>query len=163
MQIEKDKVVTFHYRVGETGRETLEDSRDGEPLVYLHGHGGLISGVEEALAGRQAGDHVAVTVPPEKGYGLRDENAVSRISKSHVLHAAKGAKFEPGMMVQVNTPHGPRSVIVLKVGMTTLDVDANHPLAGRTLEFAIDVVDVRDANAEEIAHGHAHGAGGHEH
>lgn len=163
MQIEKDKVVSFHYRVGEAGRETLEDSRSGDPLVYLHGHGGLIPGVEEALAGRQAGDHVAVTVPPEKGYGLRDKNAVSRISKSHVLHASKGARFEPGMMVQVNTPHGPRSAIVLKVGMTTLDVDANHPLAGRTLEFTIDVVDVRDASSEEIAHGHAHGAGGHDH
>jgi FKBP-type peptidyl-prolyl cis-trans isomerase SlyD len=164
MQIEKDKVVTFHYRVSEAGRDTLEDSRDGEPLVYLHGHGGLIPGVEEALAGRQAGDHVAVTVPPEKGYGLRNEDAVSRISKSHVLNAPKGkAKFEPGMMVRVNTPHGPRSVVVLKVGMTTLDVDANHPLAGRTLDFAVDIVDVREASAEEIAHGHAHGAGGHEH
>lgn len=163
MQIDRNKVVTFHYRVSEAGRETLEDSHDGEPLVYLHGHGGLIPGVEEALAGRQAGDHVTVTVPPEKGYGLRNESAVSRISKSHVLGASKGAKFEPGMMVQVNTPHGPRPVIVLKVGLSTLDVDANHPLAGRTLDFAIDVVDVRDASEEEIAHGHAHGAGGHEH
>ncbi|MBK8162889.1 MAG: peptidylprolyl isomerase [Gammaproteobacteria bacterium] len=164
MLIEKNKVVTFHYRVNEAGRETLEDSRDGAPLVYLHGHGGMIPGVEEALTGRQAGDHLEVSVPPEKGYGARNEDAVQRISKSHVLNAAKGkAKFEPGMMVQVNTPYGPRSVVVLKVGMTTLDVDANHPLAGRTLEFTLDVVDVRDASEEEITHGHAHGAGGHEH
>lgn len=163
MQIEKNKVVTFHYRVSEAGRPALEDSRGGEPLVYLHGHGAMILGVEEALAGRQAGEHLTVTVLPEKAYGPRNENAVSRISKSHVLHASKGAKFEPGMMVQVNTPNGPRSVIVLKVGMTTLDVDANHPLAGRTLEFDIDVVEVRDASGEEIEHGHAHGAGGHDH
>jgi FKBP-type peptidyl-prolyl cis-trans isomerase SlyD len=163
MRIDRDKVVTFHYRVSEAGQPTLEDSSDGEPLVYLHGHGAMIPGVEEALTGRQAGEHVTVTVPPEKAYGPRNETAVSRISKSHVLHASKSAKFEPGMLVQVNTPHGPRSVIVLKVGMTTLDVDANHPLAGRTLDFAIDVVEVRDASEEELAHGHAHGAGGHEH
>lgn len=163
MQIEKNKVVTFHYRVSEAGRDALEDSRGGDPLVYLHGHGSMIPGVEEALAGRQAGDHLEVSVPPEKAYGPRNDDAVQRISKSHVLHASKGARFEPGMMVQVNTPYGPRSVIVLKVGMTTLDVDANHPLAGRTLEFVIDVVDVRDASEEEIAHGHAHGAGGHDH
>ncbi len=163
MQIEKNKVVTFHYRVNEAGRETLEDSREGDPLVYLHGYDSMIPGVEEALTGKLAGDHLDVTVPPEKGYGPRNDNAVQRISKSHVLHAPRGTKFLPGMMVQVNTPNGPRSVIVFKVGMTTLDVDANHPLAGRTLEFSIDVVDVRDATEEEITHGHAHGVGGHEH
>lgn len=164
MQIDKDKVVTFHYRVSEAGQEVLEESHGGDPLVYLHGHGGLIPGVEEALAGKQAGEHVAVTVPPEKGYGARDESAVQRISKSHVVNAPKGqAAFRPGMVVQVNTAYGPRSVIVVKVGMTTLDVDANHPLAGKTLNFDIDVVDVREASEEELAHGHAHGAGGHEH
>lgn len=164
MLIEKNMVVTFHYRVSESGREALEDSRGGEPLVYLHGYGGMIPGVEEALTGKQAGEHVTVSVPPEKGYGPRNEDAVQRISKSHVLNAPKGkVKFEPGMLVQVNTPRGPRSVIVLKVGMTTLDVDANHPLAGRTLDFDIDVVDVREASEEEVAHGHAHGVGGHDH
>lgn len=163
MQIEKNKVVTFHYKVNEVGQEALEDSRGGEPLVYLHGHGSMIPGVEEALTGKKAGEHLEVTVPPEKAYGPRSDEAVQRVSKSHIVGAHKGTRFEPGMMVQVNTPHGPRSVIVVKVGMTTLDVDANHPLAGRTLEFVIDVVDVRDASEEEITHGHAHGAGGHDH
>lgn len=67
------------------------------------------------------------------------------------------------MTVQINTNHGPRDVTVVKAGLKTIDVDTNHPLAGRTLNFEIEVLDVRDATAEEIAHGHAHGAGGHQH
>lgn len=164
MQIEKDRVVAFHYRLSAADTGLIEDSRQGEPLLYLHGRGGLIAGLENALAGRKAGDSFNVTLPPEQAYGLRSESAVQRIPKSHVIGAGKRKlDFRPGMAVQVNTGSGQRTVIVTKVGLKTLDVDANHPLAGRTLSFEIDVIDVREASADELAHGHAHGPEGHAH
>lgn len=162
MQIAKDKVVAFHYRLSELDGGPIEESHGGEPLVYLHGHGGLIPGLEKAMEGRSAGDSFTVTVSPEEGYGPRHENAVQRIPKSHVI-GGKNANFRPGMAVMVNTPSGRRTAVVLKVGLKMLDVDTNHPLAGRTLNFEIQVVSVREADEEEIAHGHVHGAGGHAH
>lgn len=164
MLIAADKVVSFHYRLSEPGQAIVEDSRDDQPVVYLHGHRNMISGLEEALTGKQAGDKFAVTLPPEKAYGERREDAVQRISLKHVLNPGnKKAAYKPGMVVQVNTDHGPREVTVVKAGLKTVDVDINHPMAGKTLNFEVEVVEVRDATAEEIEHGHVHGAGGHRH
>lgn len=164
MLIEKNRVVSFHYRLSEADGGLIEDSRSGEPLLYLHGHHGLFPALEEALAGKGAGERIEVRLTPEQAYGPRRENAQQRISKSHVV-GARGSRsdFRPGMTVQVNTSEGPRSVVVTKVGLKTLDVDANHPLAGRALDFAIEVLAVREASEDEIAHGHAHGDGGHAH
>lgn len=165
MQIEKNRVVSFHYRLSEPEAGVIEESHGRDPVLYLHGHRGILAGLEEALAGRQAGESFSVTLPPERAYGLRDENARQRIPKSHVVGVGKGgrADFRPGMVVRVNTGEGQRAVVVTKVGLKTLDVDANHPLAGRTLSFDIEVIDVREASPEEIEHGHAHGEGGHAH
>lgn len=164
MQIEKDKVVTFHYRMAADGGDVVEESHGSDPIVYLHGHRGLISGLEKAMEGRRAGDRFAVTVTPEEAYGQRRENAVQRISQSHISGNSKlKMKLAPGMVVQVNTPDGPRAVIVVKVGLKTVDVDSNHPLAGRTLTFDVEIADVRAASTEEITHGHAHGPAGHDH
>ena len=124
MPIEKNQVVLFHYSVSDDQGNAIENSRGGEPNAYLHGHGGVIRGLEEALEGRDAGDTVSVTVTPEKAYG-------------------------------------PRHVLVAKVGHKFADVDTNHPMAGKTLTFDIEIIEVRAANPEEIAHGHAHGSGGH--
>ena len=164
MLIAQNKVVTFHYRVSAPEDGLIEGSEGGAPLVYLHGHGGLIKGLEQALEGKQAGDHIHVTLTPDQAYGERIDNAVQRISKNHVLGADKNKViFKPGMPVQVNTAEGPRMVVVTKVGLKTLDVDTNHPLAGKTLTFDVDIVDVREAGEEEITHGHVHGEGGHHH
>ena len=164
MVIAADKVVTFHYRLSEPGQEVAEDSRDDQPVVYLHGHGGMLAGLEAALVGKQAGDQFTVTLPPEMAYGARRDDAVQRISVKHVMNPGKKqAVYRPGMVVRVNTDHGPREVTVVKAGLKTIDVDTNHPMAGRTLQFEVEVVDVRDASEEEIAHGHVHGAGGHQH
>lgn len=164
MLIAEDKVVSFHYRLSEPGQEAVDDSRDGQPVVYLHGHDGMLPGLEEALTGKQVGDKFTVTLPPEKAYGPRREDAVQRISVKRVINPGnKKVSYRPGMVVQVNTDHGPREVTVIKAGLKTIDVDTNHPMAGRTLRFEIEVVDVRDATEEEIAHGHVHGAGGHQH
>lgn len=162
MQITKDAVVAFHYRLSEPDVGPIEESHAGEPMLYLHGHGGLLAALEKALEGRSAGDSFAVTLTPEEAYGRRDENARQRIPKSHVV-GGKGAVFRPGMAVRVNTAGGPRAATVVKVGLKMLDVDTNHPLAGRTLHFDIEVVSVREAHEDEVAHGHAHGAGGHAH
>ena len=164
MLIAADKVVSFHYRLSEADQPVVDDSRNGPPVVYLHGHDGMLPGLEEALTGKQTGDTITVTLPPEKAYGLRREDAVQRISVKRVINPGnKKVVYKPGMVIQLNTDHGPREVTVIKAGFKTLDVDTNHPMAGRTLQFEIEVVDVRDASEEETAHGHVHGEGGHAH
>lgn len=160
MQISKDSVVAFHYRLQEAGGDVFEDSHDGDPVLYLHGQRGMLPGLEEALTGRAAGDTFETTLTPEQGYGPRQEGSVQRISKKHLL--TKG-KLNPGMVVRLNTGQGAQEAILLKVGLKAVDIDANHPLAGKTLTFAVTVVAVREATAEELAHGHAHGTGGHQH
>lgn len=160
MPIEKNQVVLFHYSVSDEEGNDIESSRSAEPNAYLHGHGGIIAGLEEALEGRDAGDSFSVTVAPEKAYGMRKPDAVQRVPIKH-LQGAK--RWRPGMVAQVQTERGPRHVIVAKVGHKFADVDTNHPLAGKTLTFDIEILEVRDASAEEIAHGHVHGPGGHHH
>lgn len=161
MLIEKNKVVTFHYRLSEPGNEPFDDSRqENDPVVYLHGHQGMLRGLETALTGKQAGDSFTVTLPPEEAYGLRQAQEPHRVPIKYILN--KG-KLKPGMVVQISTKGGPRDATVIKVGRFNIDVDPNHPLAGKTLVFDVEVIDVRDAEAEEINHGHVHGAGGHQH
>jgi len=159
MQIEKDKVVTVHYRVSEPGGELVEDSYDDEPMVYLQGHGAMIEAVEAALLGKSVGDKVSTTV--ENAYGERDETKQQRISINHIMREGKAKpKLKPGMTVHVNTKQGPLPVTVLKVGLKSVDVDTNHPFAGKTLQFDIEVLQLRDATEAEISHGHVHGEGG---
>ena len=158
MPIEKNQVVLFHYSVRDDEDNVVETSHGGEPNAYLHGHGGIIRGLEEALEGRDAGESFSVTVAPEKAYGPRKPDAVQRVPIKHLMGAKR---WKSGMVAQVQTEQGPRHVVVVKVGHKFADVDTNHPMAGKTLTFDIEVVDVRDADAEELAHGHAHGPGGH--
>jgi FKBP-type peptidyl-prolyl cis-trans isomerase SlyD len=159
MKIEKDRVVRFHYTVAEPGQPAIETSREGEPLALLYGHGGIIPGLEAAMAGREAGDKFEVSVSPAEAYGERREGFTQRVPRKHF----KNAKLVPGMQVVLPTDGGPRAMTVLKVGMSVVDVDLNHPMAGKTLDFEVDVVDVREATAEELAHGHVHGDGGVQH
>jgi FKBP-type peptidyl-prolyl cis-trans isomerase SlyD len=159
MKIEKNRVVRFHYTVRDTGGAELESSRGREPLAFLYGHGGIIPGLEGAFEGKAAGDTFEQTVSPEQAYGDRKEGSTQRIAKKHFGKA----RLAPGAAVVLQTNQGPRMVVVQKVGMSVVDVDLNHPMAGKTLTFAVEIVDVRDASEEEIAHGHAHGAGGHAH
>lgn len=159
MLIEKDKVVSFHFKVIENG-ELLESSGDGDPMLYMHGHNGLITGLESELAGKKVGDNFSVMLEPKDAYGIPLESSKQRISKKHL--ATKG-KLQVGMVVDINTTEGLRQATIVKVGKFNVDVDTNHPFAGKTLTFEVDIVDVRDATSEELTHGHAHGAGGHQH
>ena len=160
MKIEKDRVVRFHYAVAEAGQASVENSKDGgQPLAILYGHGNIIPGLEKALEGKEAGDSFKAAVPAAEAYGERREGLSQRIPKKHF-----GAqKLEPGMQVVLQTNFGPRAVTIEKVGMSVVDVDLNHPMAGKDLDFDIEVVEVREASAEELAHGHVHGDGGHQH
>ena len=156
MKIEDNSVVRFHYTVSESGQGQLESSRDSQPISVLVGHGNVIPGLEEALRGREAGESFAISIGPEQGYGLRQEGMVQRVPRKHF----KGAKLVPGQQVVMPTQQGQRAMTIQKVGMSVVDVDLNHPMAGKTLDFDVEVVDVREASAEEVAHGHVHGDGG---
>lgn len=156
MQIAKDTVVEFHYTVFE-GENQLESSKDGAPLAYLHGHEGMLPGLEKALDDRSADDKFSVALEAKDAYGPRHDNAVQRIPLKHL----QGAKvWKPGMTALVHTDQGQRQVTIIKVGRFNADCDLNHPFAGKDLKFDIEVVTVRAATSEELSHGHVHGAGG---
>jgi FKBP-type peptidyl-prolyl cis-trans isomerase SlyD len=159
MKIEKNRVVRFHYTLSEPGGAEIESSHGGEPLAFLFGHGGIIPGLEAAMADREAGDRFQAEITPENGYGERRADFVQRVPKKHIREKT----LRPGQQIVLQTSFGPRPVTVVKVGATVVDVDLNHPMAGKTLAFDVEIVDVRDAEAVEIEHGHVHGHGGVEH
>ena len=162
-----NKVVTFHYRLSEVDPdghrgEWMEQSYGSEPLHFLQGFHNVVVGLERALEGKTTGDLVAVTINPEEAYGLRQEDAVQRVPIKHLEVPPATKKLVPGTLATVRLKQGPRMVIVVKVGKFNAVVDFNHPLAGKTLYYEVEVIAVRDATEEEIAHGHVHGPG-HEH
>jgi FKBP-type peptidyl-prolyl cis-trans isomerase SlyD len=159
MNIDKNSVVKFHYTVTETGKEQLESSKENDALSVIVGHGAIIPGLEEALMGKQAGESVQATIAPEQAYGERREGLTQRIPKK----LFKNAKLTPGMQVVLPTEMGQRAMTILKVGMSVVDVDLNHPMAGKSLDFDVEILEVREASAEEIEHGHVHGDGGVQH
>jgi len=156
MSISKDRVVAFHYKLRNEAGEAIEDSREDEPMVYLHGgYRNILPKLEEALEGKDKGDELSVTLSPEHAYGMRLEDSEQRVPIKHLV--TKPKKLKKGMAVKVNTSNGPRDVLILKVGRFNVDVDTNHPLAGMSVTFDVVIEDIRDATAEEISHGHAHG------
>ena len=160
MKIEKDRVVRFHYTVAEVGQEPIESSKDrGEPLAILIGHNNIIPGLEKAMMDKEAGESISVDVPSAEAYGERRDGLTQRVPKKHF----GTTKVAAGQQVVLQTNFGPRAVTVVKVGMSVVDVDLNHPMAGKDLHFDVEIVEVREASEEEIAHGHVHGEGGHQH
>ncbi|WP_022961951.1 FKBP-type peptidyl-prolyl cis-trans isomerase [Halopseudomonas pelagia] len=159
MQISNNSVVQFHYTLSDANGE-IESSHKHEPILYLHGQPGLIDGLVEALEGHKAGDNFSITLTADKAYGPRLDDAVQKVQVKR-LQGAK--KWKPGMIAVIETEQGQRQVTIVKVGLSQAEVDSNHPLAGKDLTFAIEILEVREASEEELAHGHAHGAGGHHH
>ncbi|PZP58762.1 peptidylprolyl isomerase [Pseudoxanthomonas sp. X-1] len=159
MKIAKDSVVRFHYTVSEVGAEPLESSRDREPLAILVGHGNIIPGLEAAMMDKEAGESFGVDVAAADAYGERRDGLSQRVPKKHF----GGQKLAAGQQVVLQTNFGPRAVTIQKVGMSVVDVDLNHPMAGKDLHFDVEIVEVREASPEEIEHGHVHGDGGHQH
>jgi len=161
MKVEENKIVVFHYTVSEGG-EKVESSHDrGEPLAFLVGKGSLIPGLEKALTGREANEKFSVDIAPSEAYGERRDDFTQRVPKKYFRDPDH---LKPGQLEVLSVSGGgQRQVTVMKVGSSVVDVDLNHPLAGKTLTFDVEIVDVRDATAEELAHGHAHGPAGHGH
>lgn len=160
MLIEDKKVVSFHYTLTNDKGEQLDSSRAGEPMSYLHGSHNIIPGLEKEMAGKRSGDEFQATIAPAEAYGERNEANVQRISSKHFKDSAQ---LKPGVFVTLQTQQGPVQAVIVKVGRFNVDVDTNHPLAGQTLTFDVEVTDVRDATEEEISHGHVHGPGGVDH
>ncbi len=160
MQIAAQKVVSIEYTLKDADGQVLDTSDGRQPLAYLHGAGNIVVGLEKALEGKAAGDTVEVSVSPEEGYGLRDEAAIRNVPARKL---SPDKKVLPGQRFRMMTASGAVVATVLSVQGDYAKVDGNHPLAGVTLNFSVKVVDVREPTEEELAHGHVHGPGGHNH
>jgi len=159
--IKENSVVTMHYELKNADGEVLDSSKGQDPLVYLHGAGNIIIGLEEQLVGKNVGDNVHAVVAPEKGYGMPVDALVQTVPRE--AFGDEIDKVEVGMRFQAETEQGPVPVVVTSMDDTTVTVDGNHPLAGQELHFDVSIAEIREASAEEIEHGHVHGPGGHQH
>lgn len=160
MKIEKNKVVAIHYTLTDGDGNVLDSSQGKTPLPYIQGIGQLISGLESQLQGKVKGDQVKAVVEPADAYGEYREDMVFAVSKS----GFKGdEELHVGMQVEVELDHGKSIAVVSKIEGDNVSLDLNHPLAGQTLHFDVEIMEVREATAEELSHGHVHGPGGHHH
>jgi FKBP-type peptidyl-prolyl cis-trans isomerase SlyD len=160
MQIAQNSVAAFHYTLTDDQGQIIDSSAGRDPLTYLHGSGQIVPGLEKQMEGRSAGDKFSADVAPEEGYGVHHPELMQEVPRE----AFQGVEdIQPGMQFQGRGPQGEINVTVTRVENDKVFIDGNHPLAGKTLHFAIEVADVREASAEELAHGHVHGAGGHHH
>ena len=149
MKIANNTIVQLAYTVSEIDHQPLERSTPDAPLTVLIGHGKLIPGLERALMDKTAGDRIEVDITARDAYGPYREGLSQRLPKKKFGKA----KIAAGMQVVLETQFGPRAVTVNKVGMTVVDVDLNHPFAGKDLHFTVDILAVREATAEDIANG----------
>ncbi|GCF88095.1 peptidylprolyl isomerase [Shewanella sp. NKUCC05_KAH] len=157
MKITQHSAVTIHYRLSDQEGRLLEDSFDSEPMLYLHGTENLIPGLEAALDGKSKGEKLDVTISAEEAYGPYHDG----LRQAVPLEAFGDIEdIVPGMRFIAETEMGQRPVQVMEVKDDVVIVDGNHPLAGQSLNFSVEIVDVREASAEEIAHGHIHAQGG---
>ena len=155
MKIEKDRVVRFHYAVSVQDGGDVESSEGREPIAILAGHGNIIPGLEQALAGRKTGDSLTADIAPEQGYGPRHDGLIQVVPRS----AFEGVdSVQPGMQFEARTAQGPLMVTVTKVDTEEVTVDGNHPLAGQNLHFDVQVADVREASEAELNQGHVDAA-----
>ncbi len=157
--IANDHVVSFHYTLTNAEGETLDQSQ-GEPLAYLHGAGNIIPGLEKALEGKNLGDKFTVNVSAADGYGEYNPDLVQEVP-AQMFQGVDN--IEAGMQFQAQTDDGVQIVTVKAIEGENIIVDANFPLAGQDLTVEVEIVEIRDASAEELEHGHVHGAGGHHH
>lgn len=153
-------VVSMHYTLTDNDGNTLDTSSGKDPLVYLQGHQNIIPGLETQMEGKEVGAKFTATVDPANGYGELNPALVQDVPKTNFPDSEQIA---PGMQFQTMTEQGPIVLTVKEVKEESVTVDGNHPLAGVTLNFEVEVMEVRNASEEEIAHGHVHGPGGHHH
>lgn len=160
MQVADKMAVSIHYTLTNDDGETIDSSVGDQPLVYLHGYGNIISGLEAALAGHAVGDSFNVRLDAADAYGEYYEDRVQVISRTMFEGVPQ---VEVGMQFHADVSEGPGIVTVVNVEGDDITIDGNHPLAGMPLTFDVEVLAIRPATLEELAHGHIHGEGGHHH
>ncbi len=158
--IAKDTAVKFNYTLKDDEGNILDQSPEGQPLAYLHGHSNIIPGLEQQLEGKSAGESVNAVVEPVDGYGEYQELAVQKVPRDNFQGVED---IQPGMQFQSEAGGQVMLVTVTDVNDKEVTVDANHPLAGKRLTFDVEIQEVRAATEDELNHGHVHGAGGVEH
>lgn len=158
MTITKDSAVFFNYTLTDDQGNTLDQSPEGQPMGYLHGHNNIIPGLEKQLEGKTAGNKLVAVVEPAEAYGEYHEEAIQQVPREHFQGVDA---IEVGMQFQAQAENGQAMLVRVKeVSEDTVTIDANHPLAGKQLSFDVEIADVREATEEELAHGHIHGDGG---
>lgn len=160
MQITANKVATITYVLKDNDGTLIDQADKNSPFAFILGVGSIIPGLETALEGKGAGDNINVTIEPADGYGQRDESMIQVMSKDMFEGVDE---VTPGMQFHAQTNEGMSVVTVTGVEDNNVTIDGNHPLAGVTLNFDVDVLEVRDPTEEELDHGHVHGPGGHNH
>ena len=161
MTIENEKVVTVHYHLTKADGQVIESSRGRDPLTYLHGAGTLLASVERALLGLDVGATTTVELAPAEAYGEHDATKIETLTRNAF---ARVPNLAVGMHIEGQAANGRTfTVRVMEMREDTVVIDANHPLAGETLTFALEVLAIREATADELTHGHVHEAGGHAH
>lgn len=160
MKIADNHVVTLNYTLTDNDGKVIDQANDGS-FAYLHGAQNIIPGLETALTGKSVGDQVKVKVPPEEGYGERDEARIETVPREMF---PEGEDINPGMVFHAQGPNGEMIMVtVLDANDQSVKIDANHALAGVELNFDVEVMGIREAEQVEIEHGHVHGPDGHHH
>lgn len=160
MTIEEKRVVTMHYKLTDDAGLMLDESQDN-PLLYIHGTNSLIPGLEKQLEGKTVGDNIIAKVPPEEGYGPIMAQLIQNLPKDTFQGVDN---IEVGMEFEASNENDEKMIVrVDAVDGEEVTINGNHPLAGKTLNFDVNIIDVREASEEELGHGHVHGEGGHQH
>jgi FKBP-type peptidyl-prolyl cis-trans isomerase SlyD len=160
-KIAPGKVVLFHYTLRDAEGTVIDSSAGRDPLPYLHGFRSIVPGLERQMEGRSPGDKFDATVPAAEGYGERQTPAPQPVPRAHF---PEDLEIEAGMQFMAQEASGRQVPIwVVKVSADEVWIDRDHPMAGKTLHFSVEVIEVRDATSEEAAHGHVHGPGAHHH
>lgn len=162
MQIAQHTVVTMTYTLTDDQGQVLDQADTDQPFAYLHGADNIILGLEKQLTGKQANDSLVITVPPAEAYGEYDERMTQQVPRS-MFEGIPAEQIVAGAEFHAQTDAGNQTIRIAAVDANSVTIDANHPLAGVALTFDVTILNVRVASAEEVAHGHAHGEGGHHH
>ncbi|MEB3286233.1 MAG: peptidylprolyl isomerase [Vampirovibrionales bacterium] len=157
--ITDNMVVSMRYTLKDSQGELIDASGDA-PLEYLQGCQNIIPGLEKELSGLKVGDKKSVVVSAEEGYGPYNEGLKVEIPKAQF---AQDETPDIGMLVQLDSPQGPLMAQIVGIDENSVQLDMNHPLAGKALHFEVEITGIRAASEEEIAHGHPHGPDGHHH
>lgn len=161
MLIANQHVVAIDYTLSNDAGEVIDSSAGAEPLVYLHGASNIVAGLENALTGKAVGDELEVSVEPQDAYGEYSAELITNLGREMFEGVDE---LEVGMQFHASAPDGGMQIVTIRdIDGDQVTIDGNHPLAGQQLNFKVKVVSIREASEEEVAHGHVHGEGGHQH